>query len=114
MTPEEINKEIAEKVMGVKTQDSKDGLSLSYNDALLAWLPAPSYSTNIQAAWQVVEEMREKGYVMYMRSEPSGKWACRLVPTGDVYRPSDISKYQALYADTAPMAICLAALKTKV
>jgi hypothetical protein len=66
----------------------------------------PHYSTDIAAAWQVVEKMLKIGQVnvgYHKLADPS--WACRIFGLeGDL---TDIE----VYAPTAPLAICLAALK---
>jgi|SRR5579863_4660353 len=72
------------------------------------WVPAP-FATDIRAAWKVIEKLRN-----------SGKWCCvevasdyhytyivNLRKTEDPEHKPDIH----VDADTAPMAICLAALK---
>lgn len=66
----------------------------------------PHYSTDIAAAWLVVEEMRTDGWDMTlvqtaaMRHEP---WDCRLF----------IAEYKRAigHGNTAPLAICRAALQ---
>jgi hypothetical protein len=59
----------------------------------------PQYSTNIADAWLVVEKMQEKGWLVSIRNFP--KWTCEIC----FYDPIIV------YAETAPLAICLAALK---
>lgn len=71
----------------------------------------PRYSTEIRYAWEVVEKLRELGYAVsvFCYPDPVG-------PTGggwwvSVDRPdSSLHEYQAVNIETAPHAICLAAL----
>jgi hypothetical protein len=64
-----------------------------------AWIPR--YSEDIAAAWEVVERMRGEGWsfeLLYLKT--ISKWLCKINGFYDT-------------ADTAPMAIALAALKAK-
>lgn len=66
---------------------------------------APYYSTNIAAAWQVVERMK-----------PLGVW---LVDLQDYYKAAFLNSDDDVVggeasAETAPLAICCAALKAQV
>ena len=66
----------------------------------------PHYSTYIAAAWEVVEKLRADGYRfrgVEEHDEDPG-WRCL------VGKPSFYPSYEA-HADTAPLAICPAALK---
>jgi len=63
-------------------------------------LPVPHYSTKIADAWQVVEKMREKA-----------PWTFRLCIDGLGQTYAGFGGTAGdVYADTAPLAICLAAL----
>lgn len=91
-----------------------DGRSLSFRGYQNTTLR--KFSTDIAAAWQVVEKMRElqpkasggfdKFEFMLNRYEQSGQWVCQVAadPNGDW---STMAKADA---DTAPLAICRAAL----
>jgi len=61
-----------------------------------------SYSTNIAAAWEVVEKLKDKNIFFIIHP-----WVdkCLLEVYGDSYRRGNLS------ADTAPLAICRASLK---
>lgn len=61
----------------------------------------PNYSTDISAAWEIVEKMSEEICFVLIRYQDG--WLCDL---GHEYDEPDISR-----ADTVPMAICLAFLK---
>lgn len=73
--------------------------------------PVPHYSTDIAAAWTVVERLEAMGWVVRVSQyqlNPT-KWNCRFVPTtGEML---DTGAYVFDDAPTAPHAICLAALK---
>ena len=67
MTNEEINKAIAEKVMGWRRievhMDSWDYVHYRYNGKIMK----TDFTTNIQAAWQVVEKMESMGYRLILK-----------------------------------------------
>jgi hypothetical protein len=83
---------------------------------------APPYSTDIKAAWEVAEMMRKKP-VCYLGEEYgafiadtiniyqccSSKWTCLIGTTAN----DDDPEFEA-HAETAPLAICHAALKAVV
>lgn len=76
----------------------------------------PHYSTDIAAAWEVVERLRENGWVIGIGidDEPwedpagGGTHGCSLL--GCNRGRTDATDIRE-YADTTPLAICLAALK---
>jgi len=88
---------IAEKVMGCKISDNctelGQGHERRYPDAKI-----PNYSTSIEAAWEVVERMKDKP--LHLDGSLKGDWLCKFDAFG-----LDAG------GDTAPEAICLAALK---
>jgi len=104
----ELDRAIAEKVMGRKvTWDAPDVLLPGPPDN-----DAPNYSTSIDAAWEVVEKLR---------NWPGGHWWLHLWQVAGVREEWRASftfggmaavhpKLEAT-ANTAPLAICLAALK---
>lgn len=59
---------------------------------------ASPYSTDISAAWQVVEKMREKSGVV-LSDFLNNDWSCHFVDAG-----------KEIVAETLPLAICRAAL----
>ncbi len=96
---------IAEKVMGWKRFDHviqsgwfPPGLEPMAN---IYGHEIPRYSTDIAAAWEVVEKTRLLD--TYTLGEHDGKWAVLSLTY------SDLEPFAL--ADTAPLAICLAALK---
>jgi hypothetical protein len=92
MTPQEINRAIAEKVMGTTVH----GMSRVIGET---WNPAE----RIDHAWLVVDRMKESGWKFHLADGMFGmNYLCAF------YRGSHSDSLQA---DTAPMAICLAALE---
>lgn len=76
-----------------------------FNCQDVKWAEAPHYSTDIAAAWQVVERMK-----------PLGIW---LVDLQDYYKAAFLNSDDDVVggevsAETAPLAICRAALKAVV
>lgn len=75
-------------------------------------LPLPHYSTDIGAAWQVVEQMRRRGMSLILNCmdycENKGN-----VPPLDSYFAGfcEITGAEMVEAITAPLAICKASLK---
>ncbi|UAT31940.1 hypothetical protein K7T73_06890 [Bacillus badius] len=102
MNNREIDRLVAEKVLGltVKNENIVRGGRRS---------GIPSYSQKIEYAWLVVESLRErKIFTIYDAwDEKDEKIFCANFQYNDTYHVVDYSAY----ADTAPMAICLAALK---
>lgn len=89
---------VAEKVIGVSQIDSMLGRYPGYvNRTVIKF-----YSTDISAAWEVVEEL-------------NGKYGFSLGRAGDYYEPDRkwnvrVGTNEWVEADTAPEAICKAAL----
>jgi hypothetical protein len=69
----------------------------------------PPYSSNMNEAWQVVEKLRETKIFSLFDAwdEDDNKIFCANFEYNDTYHVVDYKGY----ADTAPLAICLAALK---
>lgn len=119
MTPgRELDALVAEKVMGCKVLWQKATVSGPYcgcncadgfeegphSDPNRMDANLKSYSTDIAAAWEVVEKLAENGKLLelYAGGGPKGaSW------TATFFDGSSGNEY----ADTAPHAICLAALK---
>lgn len=95
MTDQEINEAVARKLgyIECKCCTPKEWLTLEYSHCLL-----PDYCHDIKAAWEIAE--KHKGDMSITKQ--NGKFCC------EIYIPS----YQwNAWADTAPMAICLAFIK---
>lgn len=65
--------------------------------------PLPRYSLDIAAAWQVVEKMRERPVYVVVEPHPD-YWRAVVYDENWYFVVSE-------HADTAPFAICLAALR---
>ena len=68
------------------------------------WMPR--YSTEIAAAWTVVEAPVAKGFKVNVMNRASG-WACHVVANPGQQTERVVYEHH----DTAPLAICLAALE---
>ena len=66
MTDRELDALVAEKVMGLATiivsSNAGDVPAVVADDSPIGFRMTPRYSTDIAAAWLVVEKMRQKGY----------------------------------------------------
>ncbi|UAT29475.1 hypothetical protein K7T73_12780 [Bacillus badius] len=111
MNNREIDRLVAEKVMGWEPNLDDDGTVLSYDtefgnlffydDNENDWSP----SVNIQDAWKVVDEMRanrEFRFELVTTESFSLNYKCR-------FRLDDV--FVKVVSKSAPLAICLAALK---
>lgn len=108
----ELDALVAEKVFG----DPIQWLPTSFNDRVPhyrnseygnGWLVLPCYSTDISAAFQVVEKMREKGYGVTIITHPLGS---TFRPQCEIDRPEWRGSNGA-DAATVPLAICTSALE---
>jgi hypothetical protein len=109
----ELDALIAEKVMGLvihhKRRDEwNDGDSLFYvyyveDEEHIEHVP--KYSTDISAAWEVVKKLRDLGYRPILMPDWGEDWECQ------IYREAE-RIVDSPWCETAPHAICLAALKT--
>lgn len=119
----ELDALVAEKVMGCKPKKRHDGWVCTCDDTDHAvqsdnhdipYLMA--YSTDIAAAWEVVEKLHDGppplvvivgGYISAgMGNVP---WVCEI--SNGITGPSQYVKKVEAFAETAPLAICLAALR---
>lgn len=131
MTNREIDVLIEENVIGITVQSHlrhTDVFNKYYNKEELEYTrgepeyitddcgymilsnQVPWYSSDISSAWEVVEAIQKKGWYFSIFDYGAGgeDWKVELIPDEDIvgYR-ENISEE----AKTAPMAICLAALK---
>lgn len=123
MTPQEINEFVAQKlgykkgnlVVGTNTkgQPVENKEWVTPEGKLAYWLP--DYAGSIQAAWEVVEHIRERpnpdalinpSYAFELHATPSAWVAIISGPTWKQMVKGE--------SETAPMAICLAFLKLTV
>lgn len=102
----ELDALVAEKVMGltpVEWSGWEGDLSLVYGDQETGGI-VPRYSTDIGAAWEVVEKLKQDRTV-HLWSVPSGYM---VQMTGVNAKMLEVIGQ----ADTAPLAICRAALSS--
>ena len=99
-----IDAAIAEHVMGHKVITNGLGMKLMYPDKVHSLQEVPSYSTDIAAAWQVVEKLGQMDVECYTNQDGSL-----------FYNASTGGGFNINFSEapTAPMSICLAALKAK-
>lgn len=105
----ELDALVAEKVMGWKRYGRRNSGTWTapggFNASAGSW---PTYSTDIAAAWEVVEAMQKKAWVTevsadcFVDGRPAGF-------TAHCWYDDDSRHYAT--ADTAPLAICRAALQ---
>jgi hypothetical protein len=105
MNLREINWFVAEKVMNWHVWENEDG-ELMVTKGYGCYSHCPSFSTNIADAWQVVEKLyKDKGLRMFVGLDFPPLYMARLKDDkGDWIG-------HGTEAETAPLAICLAALK---
>lgn len=109
----ELDALVAEKVwpecsvaMAAIGENDEDVLSVWKLNGERNWLPLPHYSTSIADAWLVVEKFPDAlGYFAIDHTHGSGKVGIWLNPQDFGEFPPDVM------GETAPHAICLAALK---
>lgn len=113
----ELDALIAEKVMGLQTCSDPIGRCAAAKltpcqcwgvpdrNGIVSGGERASYSTDIAAAWEVMEKLREQWAVELHGRDQA--WAV-LIEDGDEVSAHFIATEEA---DTAPLAICLAALK---
>ena len=86
-----------------------DFLGDEIRDEIAAYrLPPKPYSTSMDAAWEVVEKLKHLGFTLGFLSNEDERlqWDVSFGPNGR-------SEKNCVYEDTAPLAICRAALKAK-
>ena len=70
----------------------------------------PRYSTDIAAAWEVVEKLR-RSFRVHLLTTETGFYVCDLFHFDIADGPEEEIPLRAADARTAPAAICYAALK---
>lgn len=108
MTPREIDALVAEKVMGYIVTVGVNPLMGKIESGSCMWFgELPHYSTDIGAAWTVIEKVYERTGSWILVCPINGRFvAYEMTGCAD----PDFGAF-CEYADTAMMAICLAALK---
>lgn len=103
----ELDALVAEKVMGWKWEDDRLTIEGHYKDENGEYHSSFFPSTDIAAAWEVVEKFDR--YEIVKTELP--------LPTGEVWKPHVVlshwkkDSFGTAFGDTVPHAICLAALK---
>lgn len=98
-----IDSLVAEKVMGwIKAPETSVLKSMWVVPPMGNVYPKlPNFSTDIKAAWMVVEKLRADGYYFCLDEGDRGEYCC-IFANPNVYRAEE---------ETAPLSICLAALE---
>jgi hypothetical protein len=102
----EMDKLIAEritKLKGIKWSSYCPIDWIYHHAGGLGWSVIPFYSTNISAAWQVVEKLNEKWSVRVISYYQSDCLA-------NIWDVKNFDKSYMARADTVPLALCRAAL----
>ena len=113
MTNRELDQLVAEKVMGWKPYRNPD-LKQDYFrwenafGAICSDADLPTYTTSIVAAWKIVEKMNQERWVMRLET-----WDTEAGCEFSRAETDQIVSHRTSCVDTAPMAICIAALKAK-
>lgn len=132
----ELDALVAEKVMGWKGCDSTETwVRWEHGDPGDEWtnidkewcrgaghpptphfgtVPIPRYSVKIDDSWKVVEKLRKTHCCLTLKSEYDFVWECYAIQDhNDSEHNSEVIRRYKIYAmaDTAPHAICIAALK---
>jgi Phage ABA sandwich domain len=114
MNLREIDLLVAEKVMGWEEVKENDFIKRPDVDFIGkapdrfcedAWSILPNYSTDISDVWEVVENFKDKGFLFTLKNTVGGEYTFSLTDWNGM-----CSTYTASSV-TAPLAICLAALK---
>lgn len=109
MDDRDLNVQVAEKIMEWRTWWSHgDGFYL-YSTSGENSLPLPAFSTDIAAAWQIVEWLHERKIVVIVSNGNGDSHDCDII----LGSPHDVDTLSGVHvtADSWPRAICLAALK---
>lgn len=111
LTPRERDALVAEKIMGLNKEDVEFGLNMAKSDMTyqrsLSISILPDYTTDISAAWEVCNKIYSlsEGGATVIKQLYDGMWYCSFNGKGS--KQFDV----IAEADTAPEAICLAALR---
>lgn len=132
----ELDALIAEKVMGFKRFNQPPDYDGNYGGEPVLFPPgmvpeksgwqwppkgkvsfagfSPHYSTSIEEAWWVVERMRQRMCCFFLKSDGTACWECYGITdmNSEEHNNPIISQWNVyICVETAPHAICLAALK---
>lgn len=117
----ELDALIAEALMGWSQKDDSNGFQVYTPDRCLGWWRAdqpklgdrqPCFSTDIAAAWQVVEKINKTHYLNTAQYWIEGGSNGGVLGFIVAFRQYKTYKGEPAKADTMPLAICRAALLT--
>lgn len=111
MPPQEINEAVARGLGWIDSDFPVKGrgwIKLEVQPGSWTYLDAyPNYCHDIKAAWEIVDNLHGRYFVVIQESTQGRGWDCGF------WQPQSHDPSSQFYsADTAPMAICLAYLKT--
>lgn len=108
-----LNAEVSERVFGYRTHVQPDGSTFEHRST--GYHQLPPYSTDIAAAWLVIERMQAQRWRMARltsntppHADPATAWECDV----RYYPPGKMAPFtfRSAAGATAPEAICRAAL----
>lgn len=114
----ELDRLVAEKIMGLieihVSEQTGELLHTDPADPLLAYeIPVPQYSTDIASAWLVVEHIRKNNIrdvlTLASPSDETEYWFATFEKKWHGRASQDLYEWES--GESAPHAICLAALK---
>jgi hypothetical protein len=103
----ELDALVAEKVMGIVATTTASANHPWLVEGTPLKVPVPPFSTDIARAWQVVEKMHATGFEVSVNTMQDWIEKCECIVSKGVLLSVSAN------APTAPLAICLAALKAK-
>lgn len=100
---------VAEKVMGWKKGELNWTIDELWIDSKgsYKWVGKFSPSTNISDAWKVVGKFEDEGYQVCI------ELLAKKIYSVGIYYPPHADQVAYIKAETAPLAICIASLRTK-
>lgn len=111
MTPQEINEAVARKLGWTvdKTSDYLPWYGRPNSSPLSAMVrELPNYSTDISAAWEIIEHLGPQFHALTRDWDDGDYWLKISDGVLSFGKPNILAE---AWADTVPMAICLAFLK---
>ncbi len=110
IVPPDVVPDIAFFMWGHRIHDDKPQFSGEFENVL------PHHSTDIAAAWKVVEAMRAAGWRLHIQDASSRGNSKSKDELGRPYWSAELERYEHCeygYGPTVPRAICIAALRAK-
>lgn len=103
LSPFDFEREVPGKPWMGWTEGAENSVQRDIEERLEGFQSIPHYSTDIAAAWEVVEKMRRDGYGVHVGGRPDA-WEISIINAGGLEFSLDDQP-------TAPLSICLAALQ---